>query len=111
MTDAADTAENAEQFTDQAPQEIPVLRQRSFWKAVVVSLVIGAALVAFGVLDSRQRMTNLAPDFTLTGYDGNTYRLSELRGKVVVINFWASSCVLCRTESPRLEAVWSLYKS
>ena len=111
MTDAADTAENAEQVPHQAPQQILVPRQRSFWKAVVVALAIGAALVAFGVFDSRQWMTNLAPDFTLTGYDGNTYRLSDLRGKVIVINFWASSCVPCRTESPRLEAVWSLFKS
>ncbi len=51
-----------------------------------------------------------APDFTLTTFQGETITLSELRGRVVVINFWASWCPPCRQEAPYLEATWRKYK-
>jgi cytochrome c biogenesis protein CcmG, thiol:disulfide interchange protein DsbE len=51
-----------------------------------------------------------APDFTLQGFDGRTVTLSELRGQVVVINFWASWCGPCREEAAYLEQTWRKYK-
>ena len=51
-----------------------------------------------------------APDFTLQGFDGRTATLSELRGQVVVINFWASWCGPCREEAAYLEQTWRKYK-
>ena len=51
-----------------------------------------------------------APDFSLTGFEGETLTLSELRGQVVVVNFWASWCIPCRTETPYLERVWREYQ-
>ncbi|MFQ5859393.1 MAG: TlpA family protein disulfide reductase [Anaerolineae bacterium] len=51
-----------------------------------------------------------APDFTLELYAGGELTLSELRGKVVVINFWASWCDPCRDEAPDLERIWREYK-
>jgi cytochrome c biogenesis protein CcmG/thiol:disulfide interchange protein DsbE len=51
-----------------------------------------------------------APDFTLQGFDGRTVTLSELRGQVVVINFWASWCDPCREEAAYLEHTWRKYK-
>jgi cytochrome c biogenesis protein CcmG/thiol:disulfide interchange protein DsbE len=54
--------------------------------------------------------TGLPPDFTLTTFDGQTIKLSDLKGKVVIINFWASWCVPCRDEAPFLERAWQTYK-
>ena len=51
-----------------------------------------------------------AKDFELTLFDGETLRLSDLKGKVVVLNFWASYCVPCRWEMPAFEAMWQEYK-
>ncbi len=51
-----------------------------------------------------------APDFTLTGLDGQEYRLNDLRGKVVMVNFWATWCPPCRAEMPDIESLYQDYK-
>ncbi len=51
-----------------------------------------------------------APDFTLVDLNGDQLRLSDLRGKVVFINFWATWCPPCRAEMPEIEAVHQEYK-
>ncbi|GAB4262666.1 MAG: hypothetical protein Kow0080_00220 [Candidatus Promineifilaceae bacterium] len=61
-------------------------------------------------VNSGQVDSGIAPDFTLTSFDGETITLSELRGKVVIINFWASWCPPCREEAPYLEATWRKYQ-
>jgi cytochrome c biogenesis protein CcmG/thiol:disulfide interchange protein DsbE len=50
------------------------------------------------------------PGFTLPLYDGGTISLSDLRGKVVMLDFWASWCVPCRVEAPEVERTWQRYK-
>jgi len=47
----------------------------------------------------------LAPDFTATALSGDSYTLSALRGRWVIVNFWATWCVPCVTEMPALQQI------
>ena len=51
-----------------------------------------------------------APDFTLTGLDGQPVRLSAYRGHVVLVNFWSSGCPPCVAEMPTLESLLTRYR-
>jgi peroxiredoxin len=54
---------------------------------------------------------DIAPDFTMTTIAGETVKLSELRGKVVMLQFTASWCVVCRKEMPFIESdIWLKHK-
>jgi cytochrome c biogenesis protein CcmG/thiol:disulfide interchange protein DsbE len=78
---------------------------------VVVLGLLG--LLAYGLLMSGRSSKSLqgreAPPFALSLFDGGTISLDELRGQVVVVNFWASWCVECRDEAGLLEEVWQEY--
>ena len=50
-----------------------------------------------------------APDFTVYDVDGNAYKLSDFKGKPVILNFWASWCSPCKMEMPDLEKAWQEY--
>src|SRR5512145_3235561 len=78
----------------------------------LLAIVVFVVFVAWGLSERNraQPISGAAPDFTLTlfegyngGLDASTVTLSDLRGKVVVINFWASWCVPCEEEAPDLE--------
>jgi cytochrome c biogenesis protein CcmG, thiol:disulfide interchange protein DsbE len=102
--------------TNSVPRRgVPVWAQVIVWVALLGLLVI----VALGLRRSQQgsvQVGDTIPDFTLTFFDGYTYqgktdvKLSELRGKVVVINFWASWCKPCEQEAPDLESAWNSYE-
>ncbi len=59
----------------------------------------------------RIKVGEEAPEIELTSPDGKMYKLSELRGKVVLIDFWASWCKPCRINNPKLVALYKKYKS
>jgi peroxiredoxin len=52
----------------------------------------------------------LAPDFTLETIEGQIYTLSELRGRPLLINFWATWCPPCRAEMPAMQRVYEAYQ-
>jgi thioredoxin-like negative regulator of GroEL len=61
-----------------------------------------------GVLD--QGTDEIAPNFYFTTFDGKRFTLNDYRGKIVLINFWASWCGPCRHETPDLITINNEYK-
>lgn len=96
------------------PVDQPKARLLSTGARVLVVLgVLGfIGLLGWGLYQVQKEplAKGMAPDFTLTSFEGQTYTLSELRGKVVIINFWASWCPPCREEAAYLEQTWRKYK-
>jgi peroxiredoxin len=89
-----------------------------------ITILIVAAAVTFVVLQRQgfflrgpatgtthpAGRTLVAPDFALPDLDGNVRHLSAFRGKVVLLNFWATWCPPCRTEMPSMETLYQAYK-
>ncbi len=70
-----------------------------------VSRQNGAALPAVGELNRP------APDLALPTLDGAGVRLADLRGKVVLVNFWGTWCEPCKEETPALQAAYQQFQS
>ena len=84
---------------------------KRYFAVLVLLLLINSGLFSQGkkVYDDGYlvKVGDPAPDFTIHEADGKTYRLSDLRGKVVMLQFTASWCSVCRTEMPFIEKeIW-----
>jgi cytochrome c biogenesis protein CcmG/thiol:disulfide interchange protein DsbE len=71
------------------------------------------SLLGIGMIRSQQGPINVGsriPDFTLTTFDGQAYNTADLRGQVILINFWASWCEPCEEEAAELEQAYQEYR-
>jgi cytochrome c biogenesis protein CcmG/thiol:disulfide interchange protein DsbE len=85
-------------------------RKATIWAAAVVALLA----VVYGVVrpsDEPTKVGTAAPEFTLDRLEGEgTISSADMKGRPVIINFWASWCDPCRREAPLLEAVWKEHR-
>ncbi len=103
---------------DQNPEQLPEAPMPKRGKLGMGSIVLLAGIVVaaavFALALARQKLeqpsSGIAPDFPVETFSGQTFNLSDLRGKVVMINFWASWCGPCRDEAPHLQAAWEYYQ-
>ena len=81
---------------------------------ILSSLFLITFVYCYGQTDDRGyivKVGDTAPDFTIQEAGGRSYRLSDLRGKVVMLQFTASWCSVCRTEMPFIEReIWQVKK-
>lgn len=73
--------------------------------------ILFSLLISFAITQSVQakELSGLMPDFTLSSVKDGNIRLEELRGQVVMLNFWATWCGPCRQEMPELQALYDRY--
>ena len=102
--------------TTDTKRGVPLWTQIAIWTFLVGLL----ALVGFGLNRARNPMAEVGkpvPDFDIVYYEGYEYnaqpqmKLSDLQGKIVLINIWASWCKPCEQEAPELEEAWQFYKN
>ena len=78
------------------------------WRGAVAAMAVILAFLAAGCGEVSEKATVglTAPDFALQDRNGNTWRLSDLRGQVVLVNFWATWCPPCLEEMPSMENLY-----
>ncbi len=99
------TAEDKKPFSYFLGKVLPPILAYGLLAALLILMGWGLVKAQSGPIDR-----GMAPDFTLESFDGEKLNLSDLRGQVVVINFWASWCPPCPEEAEYLEHTWREYQ-
>jgi cytochrome c biogenesis protein CcmG/thiol:disulfide interchange protein DsbE len=98
-------------------QDKPTIEKKPLprWVIVVVFAVLLGflALMGWGLKNAQEgpvQVGQKVPDFELTTFDGEKIATADLRGKIIVLNFWASWCKPCEQEAAELEEAWKNYQ-
>ena len=83
------------------------MHRRHTWRSAVALVLLAASALASA---APPVIGGPAPDFTLKSDSGRNVKLSELRGQVVMVNFWATWCAPCREEMPLLNQLYEQYR-
>lgn len=78
--------------------------------SLIIAVAIGSLSTVTIAQSAQPMIGQTAPSFQLPGIDGNTYSLSQFRGKYVVIHFAATWCPFCNAEAPHLEQLYEDYQ-
>jgi peroxiredoxin len=78
-------------------------------KRVSVAAMVAAVWAAASGVWAAPKVGQPAPDFTVTTFGGRVVKLADLKGDVIILNFWATWCAPCREELPLLEAYFEEY--
>lgn len=81
-------------------------RTRAWIKALIAIAVLAIAAIGYFSVST----VKAAPDVTFTSLTGEKVTMQSLRGKVVMVNFWATSCVTCVKEMPQMVETYNKYK-
>ena len=92
------------------PSAVPLWRNAFVWveRLVLLGLFVFAAYrfgPQLGALTGVGPALGSVPDFSFVSFEGDTVRSLDLRGEVVVLNFWATWCAPCRLEMPSLQSL------
>jgi peroxiredoxin len=85
---------------------VPSSRRRILMTALAAAVAFAIAVVGYFSIYAKQA----APNVTFTTLDGKKIATSDLRGKVVMVNFWATSCATCVAEMPQMVETYNKYK-
>jgi thiol-disulfide isomerase/thioredoxin len=96
--------------TDQPPMPYRDLASLVRYKGVTTTLSDPLLAKAVQVLANNEADVQKA-DFTLRDFHNKKYTLSQLRGKIVLVNFWESTCPPCRKEMPDLDVIYTHFGS
>ena len=86
---------------------VPATSKRSWLKLAALLIVVALAVVGYLSVSHKKMM----PEVTFVNLQGKKITTQDLRGKVVMINFWATSCVTCVKEMPQMVETFKKYNA